>query len=64
MQELNQRFVNASYDPNFIYANNTLSHKQDSVEAYNNQGVDHAENGHYDLAITFFAPKLPISIPR
>ena len=64
MQELNQGFVNASYDPNFIYADNTQSRKQDSVEAHNNQGVNHAENGHYDLAIISFAHKLPISIPR
>ena len=64
MQELNQGFVNASYDSNFIYADNTLSRKQDSVEAHNNQGINHAKNGHYDLAITSFAPKLPISIPR
>ena len=40
--------------PDFIYANNTLSRIQDSVEAYNNQGVNHAENGHYDLAIAAF----------
>ena len=52
MQELNQGFVNASYDPKFIYVNNALSGKQDSVEAYNNQGVNYAENGRNDLAIT------------
>jgi hypothetical protein len=52
MQELNHGFVNASYDSNFIYSDNTLSRKQNSVEAYNNQGINHAENEHYDLAIT------------